>query len=204
MPVRKGVVVMTEKKRPHEVRERPLTYDDYANLPDDGNRYELDDGVLELMSPSASAKHQMVSFQIEKRLAQRCETEYVILHAPLDVILSPYEVRQPDIIMIHRSRLNIITKRGIEGPPDLVVEILSPSSLKRDKVRKRHAYARYLIPEYWIVDTANGALEQYVLRLHAYEIVELYQHEDAIHSEHIPCVSFTMKEIMDAIPELPD
>jgi Uma2 family endonuclease len=65
--------------------------------------------------------------------------------------------------MIHRNRLHILTKRGVEGSPDLVVEILSPSSVKRDKVSKVEAYARFGVPEYWIVDMGNEALEQYIL-----------------------------------------
>ncbi|MEX2104838.1 MAG: Uma2 family endonuclease, partial [Bacilli bacterium] len=186
------------------VREQPLTYDDYATLPDDGNRYELVDGVLELMSPSASAKHQMISFQIQKKISDSCENNYFVLYAPLDVILSPTEVRQPDLVMVHRDRLHIITKRAIEGPPDLVVEILSPSSIKRDKISKLNSYAHYQIPEYWIVDPSNGALEQYVLSENHYELMNVYIGDEKIHSDHIQCVSFSMNDIMNNIPDLPD
>jgi hypothetical protein len=92
---------MTSDKKSKIIREQSLTYDDYATLPEDGNRYELVDGALEMISPSASTKHQMVSSQIHNRLVQSCENEYFILDAPLDMILSPKEVRQPDLIMIH-------------------------------------------------------------------------------------------------------
>jgi Uma2 family endonuclease len=193
-----------KEDKPNRIKEQPLTYDDYAALPDDGNRYELVDGVLEMMSPSASSRHQMVSGQIYHKMVQTCEEAYIILVAPLDVILSPTEVRQPDLIMIHRSRLNIIKMRGVEGAPDLVVEILSPSSLKRDKVGKLKSYARHQIPEYWIVDPSNGMLEQYVLQEQRYELVEVYTGDEKVHSDHIACISFSMNEIMAKIPDLPD
>lgn len=191
-------------KKPDIVREQPMTYGDYAELPDDGNRYELVEGVLEMMSPSATIKHQMISFQIQKKLSQSCEDEYYILNAPLDVILSPTEVRQPDLVMIHRDRIHIMKNHGIEGAPDLVVEILSPSSIRRDKVSKLKSYAFYAIPEYWIVDPGNSTLEQYVLHEQSYELIEVYDENEIIQSNHIPCVSFSMNEIMNKIPELYD
>jgi Uma2 family endonuclease len=195
---------MKSKKKSDVVREQPLTYDDYASLPDDGSRYELVDGVLEMMSPCASAKHQMISFQIQSKIAQSCDEDYFILNAPLDVILSPTEVRQPDLVMIHHSRINIIKKRGIEGAPDLVVEILSPSSIRRDKVGKLKSYANYAIPEYWIVDPTNESLEQYILKEDRYDLIEVYTEDEQIKSDHIRCVSFTMNEIMSKIPDFPD
>jgi Uma2 family endonuclease len=197
-------VMKAEDKKGKAIREQPLTYDDYAALPEDGNRYELVGGVLELMSPSASVRHQMISAEIQYTLKQSCESEYITLDAPLDVILSETEVRQPDLIMIHRSRLNIITKRGIEGAPDLVVEILSPSSIKRDKVSKLKSYAQYEIPEYWIVDPSNGVLEQYILQVNGYDLTEVYAEDELVRSANITCVSFSMNEIMSKIPDLPN
>lgn len=195
---------MGNEKKPDRVREQPLTYDDYAAMPDDGNRYELVDGKLELMSPSPSVDHQMVCAQIYNMILQSCNKDYVILFAPLDVILSPTEVRQPDIVMVHRSRMEIIMKRGIEGAPDLVVEILSPSTIRRDKLGKRNTYANHQVPEYWIVDPFNESIEQYVLQGKVYELAEVYTGDELVKSDHIPCVSFTMHEIMSKIPKIPD
>lgn len=132
------------------LREEDLTYDDYARF-HDGQRYELVDGRLELMSPGPNSIHQLVSFEIQKRISQCCEKDAIILCAPIDVILSPREVRQPDLVILLRTNLNRLTKRGIEGAPDMVVEILSPSTAKRDKLSKMVSYARHGIPEYWIV-----------------------------------------------------
>lgn len=110
-----------------------MTYNDYALL-DDGNRYELVSGKLELMSPAPSVTHQIISFEMQKTIGKSCEADYLILYAPIDVILSDMEVRQPDLVLIDRKHLDIVSNRGIEGAPDIVIEILSTSTLKRDKI----------------------------------------------------------------------
>ncbi len=184
--------------------EQPVTYEDYANLPDDGVRYEINDGRLEAMTPGPNALHQLVLQQIIHLIMQNCARDYVVFAASIDLILSETEVRQPDIAMIHRDRLSIITKRGIEGPPDLVVEVLSPFSAKRDRRQKLYAYAKYLIPEYWIVDINNELLEQYVLDNRRYELLEVYRENEPVQSGKLTCISFTMREIMDNIPHLPN
>lgn len=193
---------MSEKKQDQlnlNIKEHGLTYDDYAAI-DDGNRYELANGQLELMSPAPTVTHQMLSFEIQKFISRSCESDYIILYAPVDVILSATEVRQPDLVLIHRNRIDILRKRGVEGAPDLVVEILSPSSLKRDKIHKLKAYAFYGIPEYWIVDPATGVLEQYILQEDHYELINIFQGIELVTSPNIPCISFTMAEIIAKIP----
>jgi Uma2 family endonuclease len=185
------------------IREQLVTYDDYARLPDDGKRYEVADGVLELMSPAPSPKHQVVSNQIQTLLTNSCQSEYILFASPVDLILSAKEIRQPDLVMVHRSRMEIITRRGIEGIPDLVAEILSPHSVKRDKQKKLKSYAAYQIPEYWIIDPGNEALEQYILTDSRYELVNLYDREETVQSDRLPCVSFTMGQIVDAAADLP-
>lgn len=192
-----------DKDKPNIIRETPVTYGEYDAMPDDGNRYEVADGQLELMG-SPSPTHQSVSSEILFTLNESCRSEYIIYIAPIDVILSDTEVRQPDLVMVHRSRMSIIAKKGIVGAPDLVVEIISPWSRRRDKVHKLKTYARYSIPEYWIVDLANWTLEQYVLTGQAYELVEIYAEDEPVQSERISCVSFTMNDIMSRIPVLPD
>jgi Uma2 family endonuclease len=122
----------------------------------------------------------------------------------MDVILSDKEVRQPDIIMLHRDRLSLVTKRGIEGPPDLVVEVLSAHSIKRDKHTKLKSYARHGIEEYWIIDISNEALEQYVLNNSMYVLSEIFLGDELVRSERIPCASFTMNEIISSLPEFPN
>ena len=197
---------MNNKSRYHKseiVKEIGLTYDDYAAI-DDGNMYELTGGQLELMSPAPTVTHQIVSFELQKKIAKSCESDYLILNAPVDVILSSSEVRQPDLVLVHRNRLHIVKNRGIEGAPDLVVEIVSPSTLKRDKIDKLDSYARFYIPEYWIVEPKTGILEQFLLRAERYDLHNIFQKEELITSPNVPCISFTMDMIMNNIPVLSD
>src|SRR5690606_35982880 len=116
---------------------------------------------------------------------------------------SNQEVRQPDLVMIHRNRLDIMTKRGIEGTPDLVAEILSAHSARRDRYIKLKTYAKYKIPEYWIVDPVYESLEQYILSDEEYVLNTVYEREDSVLSERLPCVSFTMAHIIDAVADIP-
>lgn len=189
-------------KKSDTVKEQPMTYGDYASLPEDGNCYELVDGILEL-SPSASTPHQIIGSEIQSIVKQSCSEQFLILYE-MDVILSPYEVRRPDIIMIHRSRMSIVTKRAIKGAPDLVVEILSESSIKRDKVSKLFSYAHFQIPEYWIVDPFSGSLEQHILGEHGYHLHDVYIGDEPVRSDRLSCVSFTMQQIMSQVPDLLD
>ncbi|MFC5404282.1 Uma2 family endonuclease [Cohnella soli] len=197
---------MSGKKKTYEevIKESPVTYESYANMVDDGNRYEISDGILELMSPSPTFTHQMLCHKMLFRLETSCGNEFIIVPSPIDVILSNTEVRQPDIVMIHRSRMSIISNRGINGSPDLVVEITSEHSRRRDKVKKRTVYANYGVPEYWIIDPSNFTLEQYTLDGERYELIEVYAEDDTINSMTVPCASFSMNEIVQSLPVRPD
>lgn len=189
-------------KKVDTVRETPLTYDDYANLPDDGIRYELVDGRLEAMTPAPLLDHQIFLGNLFSAVNATCENDYFVVFSPVDVILSLTEVRQPDLVMVHRSRMSIITIRGVEGPPDLVAEILSPYSVKRDRRDKLKIYAQYGIPEYWIIDMKNGHLEQYILHDNEYELDEIYLEDTPVRSERNPCISFNMRDVLKNVPEL--
>ncbi|PYI50809.1 Uma2 family endonuclease [Paenibacillus flagellatus] len=194
---------MKPEFKPGIVKETGVTYDDYANLPDDGSRYEVADGKLELMSPGPSPRHQAVVVQLLTKLQQSCGSEYVLYVSPIDVILSVTEVRQPDLVMIRRDRLDIVTRRGIEGAPDLVIEVLSPYSGRRDRLHKTRAYARYGIPEYWIADPANRMIEQYVLEGDKYALADVFAADEPVRSERIGCASFKFGDILRGIPDTP-
>ncbi|MCD9021580.1 Uma2 family endonuclease [Cohnella silvisoli] len=195
---------MKKKTFDEVMKESSVTYEIYANMIDDGNRYEISDGVLELMSPSPSFTHQTLCAELLFKLNSSCRDEFIIVPSPIDVILSDTEVRQPDLAMIHRSRISIISNRGINGAPDLVAEITSEHSRRRDKVKKRIVYAKYNVPEYWIIDLSNFTLEQYVLDGDRYELIEVYAGEETIHSKTVPCASFSMNEIVQSLPVQPE
>jgi Uma2 family endonuclease len=186
-----------------QVKEGPLTYDDYAAL-DNGIRYELANGILEMMGPAPSPVHQLFVQNLEDLLKESCSTKYLFFTAPIDVILSAKEVRQPDIVAVLRDRVHIITRRGIEGPPDLVVEVVSPTSVKRDRQEKLRVYAAYGIPEYLIVTVELAALEQYVLDQGEYRIPAVYQGDDPIQSDVLTCATFSIADVMRRMPDLPN
>jgi len=183
------------KKREERIGEQPVTYEVYAAMPDDGNRYEIFDGTLEMMSPGPSVIHQSVNGDLQFILKQSCNSDYLIFVAPLDVILSRTNVVQPDLILVHRSRMEIVTNRAIEGAPDLVVEVLSPGSRKRDKVKKMNIYATHAVPEYWIVDANVRTLEQYVLNGERYELSNLFECDEPVTSVRLTCVNFAISDL---------
>jgi Uma2 family endonuclease len=185
------------------VKEGSLSYGDYAAL-DDGARYELANGTLELMSPAPSPTHQFICAHIRDLLTGTCSEEFLFLLSPIDVILSDKEVRQPDVVAIHRNHVHLITKRGVEGVPDLVVEVVSPSSVKRDRGQKIAVYAMFNIPEYWLVSPEVWALEQYVLDGGCYTLANVYVGDEIIDSHVLRCAAFSMDDVMRSMPELPN
>lgn len=193
---------MKKKTLEEVMKESPVTYEIYAEMPDDGKRYEVIDGMLELMSPGPTAAHQSISLELIHELRQGCKTDYLIYVAPLDVILSHTNVVQPDVLMIHRSRRHIVTSRGVEGPPDLVVEVLSPGSRKRDRLKKMAVYENHGVPEYWIVDPEARTLEQYRLNdRKRFELLELFEGDDLVVSDKLTCASFVVSRIFSDIPQ---
>ena len=129
------------------------TYADYAATPDD-ERWELIDGELYRMAAGASTKHQLATLELAalvRESVRRMTLGWVFI-APYDVILSDATTVEPDILFVSAARRHIITERACAGPPDLVVEVLSPSNSQRDLEVKRELYARFGVPEYLIVD----------------------------------------------------
>ena len=130
-----------------------LTYKDYANLEGD-ERYELLDG--ELISVAApNEDHQTVSLRMIVRMNSFVEERNLgrIFHAPYDVLLSDTDVVQPDLLFVSREREHLLSDgEKVRGAPDLVVEILSPSSADRDRGAKRDLYGAHGVKEYWVVD----------------------------------------------------
>src|SRR5262245_22194861 len=121
----------------------PLTYADYAALPDDGRRYELLEGELRV-TPAPRSPHQVVCMHLSRILSTYVTSQGlgVLLAGPLDVILEETTVFQPDIVYLDASRLGLLRQRGVVGSPSLVVEILSPSSRALDRRRKKAIYER--------------------------------------------------------------
>ena len=129
-----------------------LGLEDYDLFPDDGQRHELIDGE-HVVTAAPNSRHQRVVMRLGTALNTYAEAYRmaVVLPAPTDVILSPHDVVQPDLLLVTVGRRDIVRNR-VEGPPDLAIEVLSPSSRRIDEVLKRRAYERCGVAELWILD----------------------------------------------------
>lgn len=141
-----------------------LTYEDYRLIPDDGKRHELIDGD-HVMSPSPTTKHQRIARALLTALTNFLRDHPLgeVFIAPYDVVLSGFDVVQPDLVFVTTAQANIVTEANIRGIPTLVVEILSEGNRKLDETIKRQRYEHYGIPEYWIIDPALDQVKIYRL-----------------------------------------
>lgn len=145
------------------VEKKVFTYEDYAHLPE-GAPYQLINGKL-VMSPSPTPTHQRILRSLSFTLHLFVEEHDLgeILFAPMDVYLSDIDTPQPDILFIAKARLDIIGEKYVKGAPDLVVEILSPSTAYYDLKKKKRLYETSGVKEYWIVDPEAREIEVYTL-----------------------------------------
>jgi Uma2 family endonuclease len=144
---------------------REWTYAEFACLPDDGNRYEVIAGELEV-TPSPRPKHQDLIGGLAELLRPFVRRHRLgkIYPGPIDVLFAEGDYLVPDLVFVRREQLGTVTDRGVESAPDLVVEVLSPSTAARDRTVKRERYAHYGVPEYWIIDLGRRRVEVYRLR----------------------------------------
>ena len=137
-----------------------LTYDDYVLIPDDGMRHEIIDGV-HYVTPSPVKRHQVLlgrlHFAIAKHLEARPELGEVFL-SPFDTVFTRWDVVEPDLLFVAADQRQILTDANVQGAPALVVEILSPSTRKRDLGIKRDLFDRGGVREYWIVDPVENEI----------------------------------------------
>ena len=178
------------------VKPKPkLTYEDYASLPDD-ERCELIDGEL-IPMPSPKEIHQRILlllgaswlwFVLERRLG-------AVYAAPFDVILSTTNVVQPDLIFVSSARAHIITEDNIRGAPDLVVEILSPSTAGYDRTTKRNLYARHGVGEYWLIDPYAKTATALILGANGYDTHAVYGEGDTLTSPTLAGFALNLSDL---------
>ncbi len=171
------------------------TYEDYAALPGE-ERCELIEGQF-FMTPAPGFFHQTVAGQIYHLLRQHLEgsKKWIAPLTPIDVICSPHDVFQPDIVLIAARRKGIISERGLTGAPDLAVEVLSPSSHERDLLVKKKLYARYGVKEYWIVDPVAKTIEVLIPGGAVYHTLAVYEEADSLASRLLPGFSPKLRKI---------
>ena len=141
-----------------------LTYSDYIHFPDDGRRHEIIDGV-HYVSPSPTNPHQAISRHIQFALYRQIELlgKGYVINAPMDLELSLVDVVQPDLIVVLAENRSVVIPSRVRGVPDLLVEILSPSTSERDQDLKLSLYEQSGVAEYWVVDGEDRRVDRYVL-----------------------------------------
>lgn len=163
---------------------KKYTYEDYLQLPEDGKRYELIHGEL-IMTPAPLTIHQKVSLKIVELLLDFLKEHKIgeLLFALVDVVLSPENVVQPDILFVGKERSQIITDKNIAGAPDLVIEILSPASGYYDLIDKKELYETFGVKEYWIVDPMKQWIEIYVNENQKFKLLQRLDKQGVIQSK---------------------
>ncbi|MBI3028464.1 MAG: Uma2 family endonuclease [Candidatus Rokubacteria bacterium] len=168
-----------------------LTYKQYEALPADGRRYELHEGELSI-TRTPSPHHQRISGNLIMVLWQHVKEHRLgqVYFSPIDCILSDITIVQPDLLYLDPTRLSLISDRGIEGAPTLVVEITSPPTTIIDRSTKPLLYAKYGVPHYWIVDPEAHAVEAYVLSEGAYQLSARVAGSEPVSLPPFPTLAF--------------
>lgn len=171
------------------------TYADYALLPE-GAPYQLIGGKL-VMTPAPTTYHQIISIRLVGEFIDfvREKDSGIILAAPIDVYFEEKETYQPDIIFIAKDRLSIIEPARINGAPDLVVEILSPSTGYYDLKKKARTYARHGVKEYWVVDPEDHSIEVYAGQEGKFVLSQRVEGEGRVKSLVLEGLAVEAKEI---------
>jgi len=167
-----------------------FTYEDYCLLPED-RRYEVIDGDL-FLTPSPALRHQDVVLRLARLLADFVEVRKLgrLFVAPCDVVLSKVDVVQPDILFVSAGRQGILAENYVAGAPDLVIEILSPSTESRDRIAKAKRYATFGVREMWLVDPTANTIEVLVNSEEGFRREALYEEADTVNSVCLPELEF--------------
>lgn len=141
--------------------QKRWTYAEFARLPESGStRYEIIDDEL-YVTPGPGRRHQQIVIRLASALHVFAESTGVgeVYVSPFDVLFGEGDYVEPDILFVRKERTEVVTERGIDGAPDLVVEVLSPSTESRDRGIKLERYRHFGVPECWIVDPEGQTIE---------------------------------------------
>ncbi len=170
-----------------------LTYADYLEMSDD-ERYELLNGEL-VMAPAPLIGHQYVLSKLHIEMGAFVDEHNLgdMYSAPTDVVLSDTDVVQPDLLFVSKEREDILTPENIQGAPDLVVEILSPSTAARDRTLKLDLYARHGVHEYWLVDPDARTIMVLLRGERRFEVAGIYGEGQTLHSPTLEGFSMVLE-----------
>jgi Uma2 family endonuclease len=164
-----------------------ITYADWLRFPDDGKLWEIIEGEV-FVSPPPTTRHQRVSARLYRLLVAHVEDGGLgeVLFAPVGVRLSDEDVLEPDIVVLLAEHVGRIEEQAIVGPPDMVVEILSAGTARRDLSKKRATYESAGVQEYWIVDPESVSIDLLVLDSGSYRRSGLFRKGDVLRSPLLP------------------
>jgi Uma2 family endonuclease len=182
----------TKKEKSGRIKEQYETYD----VPE---RYEIIDGIRYDLKPSPQLNHQMLSIRLAQAIDNTCHLNGIVITAPMDVHLDDENIVQPDIIYIAETNFHIVKGNQILGAPDLLVEILSPSSGTHDKIRKKALYEKFAVKEYWIADPILKTIDQFRLIDHKLQLTATYGEGDTLQSDVISCVQVDMEFVFSGL-----
>ena len=188
---------------PQAIQSLPKTfrYSDYLKLPDDDNLYEILKGEL-VVRTSPNRVHQRCSIRLSVILSVHVTQHELgeVYTAPFDVILDPESsdpeiLVKPDLLFVSRDRLQIITAENVQGSPDLIVEILSPSTANTDRNQKFKIYQESKVSHYWIIDPTAQTLEEYVWQPNGYSRCALHTNNDEFQPSLFPELAIPLEEL---------
>jgi len=175
-----------------------LTYEDYCRLPNDGKRYEIIEGEL-FVTPSPFRPHQRAVTRLTSYLSVFVREKDIgeVFVAPFDVVFSRFDVVEPDLLYVSKGRLSVLTEKNVQGAPDLVVEVLSPSTAEKDRTIKLKLYARYGVQEYWIIDPYGPSAEIYRRQKKGFDPVKTLGATDSLTSPLFLGFSLPLKDLVE-------
>jgi len=191
--------IVREKTVPYETKPvKKLTYQDYLDIPEEpGCRFEILEGML-IKEPSPSVIHQRASRKLQRILEDyfaEVDSEGEIFNAPLDVTPLDFNVVQPDLFYISGEQKMIVKDTRIDGAPALVVEVISPSSGRKDRLQKMRIYQKAEVQHYWLLDPQEKTLECFAWRDGVYAVVTSGMDEDAVEHPNFPGLSIALKSL---------
>ena len=168
-----------------------VSFAELCRWPDDGRQYELYDGEV-IVVPAPIPRPQPVGIHVVSLLREyEKRTGGLVFYAPIDIVLTEYHVVQPDVVFFRAERRHLINMmEAARVPPDLAVEVLSPSRERRDRGRKMELLARFGVPEYWIIDPIGNVLELYQLQSGSYVLTAVAGQKDRVESPTLAGLSF--------------
>lgn len=188
---------MERKKEKERIKEQEQPYierePDFPYMEEE--RYEIVEGIRYDLKPAPTVTHQQLLGALYIMIYQTCHPNGIILFSPLDVYLDEDNQFQPDLVFILHQHASIIKEKRIEGAPDLVAEVLSPSTSHNDKIRKKRQYDRHGVKEYWLIDPVHRTVDQFILEQQKYVLFDTYGVTGRLTSPVFSCIEIDMERL---------